>query len=278
MIHSCIDLSEKYPALHKSTHTPLLYTYIQETSEAIDKNKVWPAIVICPGGGYGFTSDREAEPVAIQFLQAGFQVFILRYSTEPNRYPTQLLELSASLAFIRENAKEWHIDPDKIAVCGFSAGGHLTASLANFWTEDWITQELAIKKEHNKPNAVVLAYPVISMGEYAHTGSFENLLGSKLTLPEYKKLSLETSINKHNPPTFIWHTLTDALVPVQNALLYANALITNTISVELHIYPEGVHGLSLANHTTAAAGNQNHINPHVETWFASAVKWLHMSL
>ena len=109
--------------------TAKLYTYIRDESPEMEAHRR-PAVVICPGGGYGMTSDREAEPVALKFLEKGFQCFVLRYSVEPVRFPAALLQLATAVAMVRSRADEWHVNADKIAVCGFSAGGHLAASLA----------------------------------------------------------------------------------------------------------------------------------------------------
>lgn len=154
-----------------------LYTYFLDNSIEMNINRKRPVVVICPGGGYTMTSDREAEPIAMQYLAKGYHSVILRYSVEPARYPLALLQLAKSVAFLRENAAEFHIDTNKIVIQGFSAGGHLAASLGVFWKKNFIAETLGIDSEMVKPNGMILSYPVITSGEFAHTGSFECLLG-----------------------------------------------------------------------------------------------------
>jgi len=276
MIYEEVNLLEKYVGLAGSSIAKLT-AYIHGVSGEIDLNEKRPAVLICPGGGYAMTSDREAEPVALKFLAAGFNVFVLRYSVLPVRYPAQLLEVSAAVDYIRKMSNTWHIDVDKIAVGGFSAGGHLAGSLGVLWNDEFIYQTLNIGKGANKPNALILAYPVITSGEFAHMGSFENLLGDKQTTQLLTKLSLENLVSSDTPPTFLWHTFDDGCVPVENTLLFATALKQNKIPFELHIYPSGVHGLSLCDKDTAYAGMSEHINPHVSSWFDLCVKWLNFT-
>ena len=274
MIYQEILLKDYFEALKDSSNDPILHAYVAGNSIEINPDKRRPAIVICPGGGYEFTSDREAEPVALRFLAKGYQAFVLNYSVAPNRFPIQLLELSAAIAHIRRNVDKWGIDTNQIAVCGFSAGGHLTGTLANHWNEEFIQELLDIKQEENKPNKVILSYPVITSGEFAHRGSFENLLGKYLTQEVLQQHSLENTVNENTPPTFLWHTANDDSVPVQNTLLFADALIKNKIPLEIHIYPEGIHGISLADESTAHIDNPGQINSHVSTWFDLAIEWL----
>lgn len=169
-----------------------LITYIQEDSDAMAIRER-PLILICPGGGYTRTSDREAEPVALKFLAMGYHAAVLRYSCAPAVFPTSLLELASAMAMIRNNVKQWHVDSEKIIVQGSSAGGHLAASLGMFWDEDFVAQGIGLgEADHEllRPNGMILSYPVITSGEFAHRGSFESLLGDRQEeLGE--KLSLE---------------------------------------------------------------------------------------
>ncbi len=263
-----IVLKEKFAQLPGDA---ILSAYVRDNSAEIAPNRRRPAVVVCPGGAYSFTSDREAEPVAIALLAKGYQVFVLRYTCAPLRYPTQLLQAAASVAYVRKNADKFCVDENSISIMGFSAGGHLAGSLGTMWNDAKISQALGTTAEEIKPNALILSYPVISSGEFAHEGSFDNLTGEDAELREY--MSLENRVGEHVPPTFIWHTVTDDVVPVENTLLFANALQANKVPFEMHIFPKGGHGLGLANEECASP-NANCINRHVEQWFDLCDKWL----
>jgi len=241
---------------------PTLVTYV------LDGLKPRGAVLICPGGGYEFTSDREAEQVAIQFNAAGFHAFVVYYSYSPRKHPQPLMDVSKAMCIIRDNADKWKVDKDKIVVCGFSAGGHLAASLGVHWDKPYLSEKLNITKGYNKPNALMLCYSVITSGEFAHRGSFTNLLGEEEDKELLKEMSLELQISKNTPPTFLWHTFEDDCVPVENTLLFAEGLRKYMIPFELHIYPQGGHGLSLATEETDSS------NPHVSTWMGLAIDWL----
>lgn len=274
MITATIRLKEVFEGLRESSYDPIISAYIVEGSEQIHPNYKRPSVLICPGGAYELTSDREAEPVALRFAAAGYNAFVLRYSVKVEKYPTQLLEVSAATAYIRRMAEEWGIDKDKIIVCGFSAGGHLAGSLGVFWNQTFIQEKLGIAHEENKPNAMILCYPVITGGAFAHRGSFNNLLGEEASQEELDKLSLEQHVTKDVPPTFIWHTLDDQAVPVENALFFAKALREKDVTFEMHIYNRGVHGLSLCDETTSHIERPDQMNPHASTWFNLVLEWL----
>lgn len=268
MINKSIDIWGKgnYQSEGNDEFRPILDTYI------LSGEKVRPTILILPGGGYSLTSEREAEPVAMKFNAAGYHAFVLHYSVSPRKHPQPLLDVSRAMCIIRENTEEWKVDPDRIAVCGFSAGGHLAASLGVHYEKDYLFNTSLIKKGMNKPNALILNYPVITAGEFAHKGSFNNLIGEEAEEELLEDMSLELQVNKKVPPTFIWHTFEDTSVPVENTLLFATALRKNNIPFELHIYPKGPHGLSLATEETK---NQNmNSMPHVATWMELCVQWL----
>ena len=251
-----------------------LYTYILDNFEEIDSNRTRPLVLICPGGGYEFTSDREAEAVAVQYIARGFHACVLRYSVAPAEFPQSLCELAWSVAYLREHAKEYGIKPDKIIVSGFSAGGHLACSLGVFWKKPFLSETLGVSAEQIRPNGMILCYPVITSGEYAHRGSFEALLEEDAYDPEKRKeQSLELQVTKDTPPTFLWHTEPDDCVPVENSLFFFEALHKNKIPVEMHIYPAGGHGLSLANEETKRQDGSG-IQPECQSWMELACGWM----
>lgn len=229
-------------------------------------------ILILPGGGYGMTSAREHDPIAFQFLAAGYTVFALKYSVKPNVFPRAMFEAFSAIKMIRKYADEWLVDENRIAVCGFSAGGHLTACTGAFWNEDFVKKALSVTEEH-KPNALVLCYPVITATQYAHMGSFKNLLGKDvLTDDEVKYFSIENRVSESFPASFVWHTAEDNAVPVMNSLLLGEELAKNKIKFELHIYPKGAHGLALSNHITAKPDATPPTKP--QAWVKDAIDFL----
>jgi len=242
-----------------------LTVYARDNSPEIDPARRYPAVLVIPGGGYGMCSDREAEPVALSFLAAGCTAAVLRYSIAPARHPTQLHEAAAAMAYLREHADEHHIDPACVFVCGFSAGGHLAAMLGCLWHE-------TPQGELARPTGMLLCYPVISGGEYAHHGSFENLTGGDAALTE--ALSLEKRVDERTAPAFIWTTADDGAVPAMNSILMAQALAAQGISYALHIFPQGAHGLSMADDLTAPAGSAAMVNSQAARWFPLAVEWI----
>lgn len=259
-----------------------LVTYIQDDTDALAVRQR-PLVLLCPGGGYGRTSDREAESVALQFLAMGYHAAVLRYSCAPSRYPTALLELAASVRLIRENEERWHVSPGKIVIQGCSAGGHLAACYCMFWKQDWLRERIGLGQadgELLRPAGMLLCYPVITSGEFAHRGSFENLLGyvgeTLETGPSgelLQLLSLENQVNEDVPPVFIWHTYTDQSVPVENSLLLVGALRRAGIPTEFHMYPRGAHGLALATSLTQTSDGRC-VQPECASWLALARTWL----
>ena len=234
-----VDLKEKYSFLQGGQLECILMDLPMDFS-----NPNWkrPAVVVVPGGGYAMVSKREGDPIASEFFANGFQAFVLTYEVTPNvAYPEQLLELSASLDYIRANAEELHVNTDEIFVVGFSAGGHLTANLA---VEYQTSSQKAGVELNCKPTAVALAYPVIS-NEYGHVGSHANLLvgyTDEAKAELLKTLNVDKAVTKDTPPAFIWTTVQDSIVPCCNSLNYASALANAGVEFELHIHPRGDHG------------------------------------
>lgn len=266
MIHKKIDVrcrnSQEYAAL---------YTYLLDDSVEIPI-KTRPIIIVCPGGGYALTSDREAEIIAMQFLAMGYHAAVLRYSVAPAVFPTAILELGRAINILRENAEMWHIDTEKIIPIGFSAGGHMVASYCMFWNKDFVKNELNCDNEILRPNAMVLAYPVITSGEFAHVDSIKNILGNEYESNK-EQMSLEYQVSRDVPKAFIWHTFEDNSVPVQNSLFLVNAMVANKIPVEYHIFEKGMHGLALANRLTVS-NRGNCDEPSCECWIELLHRWI----
>ncbi|MFD1466519.1 alpha/beta hydrolase [Lapidilactobacillus mulanensis] len=258
----------------KLSSSAKFYGYIPDVSQEIDPAAERPSVLICPGGGYVMTSDREAEPVALNFVAAGFNAFVLRYSIAPARYPVALLEVASAMKLIRKNSAAWHVDPKRVIIAGFSAGGHLAANFATSWDRDLVT-EYGYHADEIQPNGLFLGYSVITSGKYAHVDSFKNLLGDRYGEPELmSKVSLEKQVTKSTPPAFIWHTVSDDTVPVENSLLFAEALEAHQISFELHLFPKGGHGLSLGTSATAIKSNGYGLEPTVSAWRDLFVAWV----
>lgn len=250
-----------------------LTLYLNDNSPEMNVQKKRPTVLILPGGGYGFVSDREAEPVAIKMMAMGFQAAVLRYNVAPYRFPISLTEVALSIAELRKNSEVYHIDPKKIVVMGFSAGGHLAASIGCFWSEHFLEEETGLSKESIKPDGIILSYPVITSGEFAHRDSIINLIGETALDEWLEKVSLEKQVNKNVPPVFLWHTYTDDVVSVENSLLFANALRKVGISLEMHIYPKGGHGLSLANEETKNTAGYG-VQKECQNWVEMAARWV----
>ena len=266
-----INESEKYK----------LDVYIQDESPEITLSHLRPFVLVCPGGSYVMTSDREADPIAFAYLADGFHVGVLRYSVgEDASYPNPNVDLSVALRMIRENAKRWHIDPDKIAICGFSAGGHLVAMQGVHWNDPEIARLSGCENGENRPNALILGYPLITSGQYAHRESIDNILcrvKAKKNPEELERMldfvSCENHVGAHTPPVFLFHTRLDQVVSVCNSLRFAEALAKNGIDFEMHIFEKGNHGLAMCNHTADLAG-ADIVNKDAEPWVKMSCNWL----
>lgn len=267
MIHRVIDLYGYFGAERKGNEGGYLTVYARTESREISKIKR-PAMLVIPGGGYWMLSDREAEPVALKFLGKGFAAFVLSYSVQ-TKYPAPLAEAEMAVAYIRKNAEEYNIDGERICAVGFSAGGHLTGLLATVKEDEVIAGE---SLESVKPNAVVLSYPVVTMGELTHEGTRDVITGGDKALRE--KLSVEKRADERSVPAFIWHTMEDDCVPVENSMMLADAYRRNRVPFGLTIFEKGHHGLSLADDETCRfSDGQKHLY-RAGKWVELALDWL----
>ena len=274
MRYETIYLEDFFADLPRVEQKTRMTLYIPERSEEINMEAEYPCAVICPGGGYWRTSRREAEPVALRLLGSGIAAAVVDYACGGTQYPVQLLQVLAAVTYIRRNSRELHIVPDKIAVMGFSAGGHAACSAGFFWQEEFVEKTLGIKHGEDKPNGMILCYPVITSGKYAHEDSFKCLLGENPEPELLEKMSLEKQVTKDAPQAFIWHTSEDGLVPMENSLLIAMALHEKGIPVELHIYPKGEHGLSLCDETVSRPEDISEPVRYCAEWVEHCIRWI----
>lgn len=227
-------------------------------------------VLICPGGGYSFLSPREGKPIADVFNENGYHAAVLSYSLEKEVHGTgPLKELAWSVRLLRTDAV-WKEKCSKIWLVGFSAGGHLAASLGVLWNEDSVfTKE---EQELNRPDGLILGYPVISMGEYGHERSTRRLTGGQQEL--VKLFSLEKRNLSKVPPVFLWNTQPDEKVPAMNSLMFAQKLYLDGASCEYHLFPEGLHGMSLATPEVESEEENLHPDPHIAHWMELCLEWM----
>lgn len=275
-----IHLKERFPFLGENGRDPVLQVYVQDTlqREMTDMEERYgarPSVLVCPGGGYCFVSLREAEPIAVHFLPEGFNVFVLTYSVgEEDRFPVQLREVAAAMELIYENAAAWCCDTSRIAIMGFSAGGHLAAHYTNYYA---CPQVREVFPESKKVNASILCYPVITADPaYYHGGSIKKVAGHfPITEEEKDIFSCERQVTDATPPTFLWHTAEDNTVPVENTLFYAAALAAHKVPFACHIYPFGEHGKATADMHTCREVEPN--TRYLREWLTSAKQWLRIT-
>ena len=271
MIYETVDLY-KYFSVPRGARTGGYLTVYAHAAKKETHPKVRPAMLVIPGGGYAMVSEREGEPIALTFLHAGYNAFCLAYTVN-TPYPTPLVEGAMATAYIRLEAEKYGTDPAKVGVIGFSAGGHLAGMLATMFDDESVRTAL---KEHAalvRPDAAVLSYAVLTTGEMtSHGGTAQVISGGDPVLRE--KLSLEKRVTPRSVPAFLWHTATDGAVPVENSILMALAYRKHKVPFELHVYEEGVHGLSLSTEETSDGKDTPSYNESVQSWVSLALTWL----
>lgn len=231
---------------------PLAMGFVPNLTSYIHDENTYnrPCMIVVPGGGYCIVTPTEGELVAKKFYEFGCNAFVLSYTTnlltaEPLK-EQPMKDLARAIRFVRSRAIEFHVRPNQLVICGFSAGGHLCGSVCVHHSDinDSKSEYAGISA---RPNAAILGYPVITSGEKAHTDSFRALLGDCPKTNELLYYSLEKQVSKDTPPCFLWQTATDELVPVENSALFAIALKEQNIPFAYHVFSMGPHGMSLAN-------------------------------
>ena len=227
-----------------------------------------PIVVICPGGGYRFVSNRESEPLALAFMNQGYHALVLNYTTRDTFAKGIFLEdcleqVALTFELIHQNAKKWQANTDEIFLLGCSAGGHLAASYSSQWHQ--FHQEASYQ-----PKGTILCYPVTSF-DLGWPKTVDHLGITKEDCLRYDTIA---QINSKTAPTYIWHTFADGSVPVVNSLKYCEALYQQRIPFEAHIFENGKHGLALANESSAKSFDAEYLLPEVAQWFEECSAWM----
>jgi acetyl esterase/lipase len=213
--------------------------------------KTHTAVIVCPGGGYAGRAPHEGEPFARLFAEHGFVSFVLHYRVAPHRHPLPLADACRAVRLVRQRAGEFNVDPHRIALMGFSAGGHLAATVGTQPDLHRDADDDLAARFSARPDRLILAYPVVSFVTQYHAGSAENLLGQNPTAAARRQLSNELHVTAQNPPVFLFHTADDPGVPVANSLNFAAACAAHNVPVALHVFPHGPHGVGLASDSPA---------------------------
>ena len=268
-----VDLYEYFKVEKPEGANGVLHCYLVEQSASINLSRKHPAMLILPGGGYSHTSDRESEPVALKFLAKDYNAFVLRYSYRPLKHPIQLQESAMAMAYIRLNANEFNVIEDKVAVIGFSAGGHL-AGMISLLRNDQSLDFLGKNKSIIKPNETIYVYPVVSCNGKASFGSFRNLCGDDETLKQ--SLCLEKLVTSESPACFIVSTFEDRTVPCQNSLKLAMAYDDANVPFSIHIFEKGGHGMCTGEQSVYNTGlpNLGQMAKDYPKWVDMALVWL----
>ena len=236
---------------------PILFPFALESAEARG------AVVVCPGGGYGGLAPHEGRPIAEMLNRAGFHAFVLRYRVAPHKHPAPLADAQRAIRLVRHHAAAWHVKPAQIGILGFSAGGHLVSTAATHFDAGRPDATDPVERVSCRPDAAILCYPVISFGPFGHHGSMVNLIGENPPEALRQSLTNELQVSAQTPPCFLWHTADDQAVPVENSLVFAEAMGRNKVPFALHVFPHGAHGLGLAEG-----------DPVVGAWPRLCVAWL----
>lgn len=258
--------------LEDNKENVFLDAYIADALKGFKRN----AILVIPGGGYGgLAAEREGEPVALAFAARGYNAFVLHYSVGRKKvFPAQLIEASLAMKHIKDNAEEYGIDPAKVFVTGFSAGGHLAGSLGIMWNKDEIYKAIEMPYGYNKPAGMMLVYPVVTgIKPYMDMETFGNLFGNDAPDRELlEQASLEVQVHAEACPLFLVHTSNDEDVDVRNSLCLAEHYREYGLQFEMHIYPDAPHGVALGNRITRC-NVEKWENPAIAKWVDHAADW-----
>jgi len=220
-----------------------------------------PALLVLPGGGYENLANHEGAGYAEWFARHGIRTFVLKYRLGSNgyRHPAMLLDAARAIRYLRAHASELHLHPNQMGIIGSSAGGHLAATLLTKFDAGNLDAIDPVDRHSSRPDVGILCYPVITFhGKFVQQDTRQNLLGTNYTDELSALLSAQDHVTAQTPPCFIWHTVEDEIVPVENALLFASALRAAGVPFALHLYERGLHGLGLQHHA----------------WPAEALHWL----
>lgn len=259
---------EEYSYADAYDFIPIMVTYVHE-----DK-KIRPAMLVVPGGAYRYASPSEGDVVARRFYKAGYNVFVLAYTVNYLEEPLGRLplnDISRAVRIIRKHAQACRVDPNKVVVCGFSAGGHLSASLCVHY-KDIRDCRPEYDEVSNRPDAAILGYPVITAKEYEDSESFRALLGKEQREEDLEYMSLEQHVTEDMPPCFIWQTAPDATVPVKHSYLFAEACRKAGVKYAHHVFSDGVHGMSIADEDWLEGRNRDPYTLEQIVKLAEAVK------
>ena len=225
------------------------------------------AMVICPGGGYGGLANHEGEHYARFLNERGIAAFVLKYRLGSGgyRHPVMLNDAARAIRIVRARSNEWKVNPSRVGIMGSSAGGHLASTLLTHFDQGRSDSVDPVERESSRPSLGVLCYAVITMGQFTHQGSKNNLLGPTPPKELVEFLSNELRVTKETPPCFIWHTWEDTVVPIENSLHFADALRKHKVPYDLHIYQQGGHGIGLDTRDWKSADRH--------PWTADLVFW-----
>ncbi len=249
------------PGAIGSVDIPTLTPYFPEKGKATGA-----AIIVCPGGGYSHLAEHEGRPVAEWLNTLGITAFVLKYRLGPRyQHPAPLQDAARAIRTVRARAAEWQIDPQRIGILGFSAGGHVASTIGTHFDAGKPGDSDLIERVSSRPDLMILIYPVITMKEFTHAGSKRLLLGENPAADLVTLLSNEEQVKKETPPAFLVHSASDAAVPVENSLRFVEALRKAGVPFELHVYERGPHGFGLGGK-----------DPILSTWPARCADWLRL--